>query len=142
MTGAPIFKEVFGPTWDSLPPVIKKHYANRPYSDDMVIVDGTLDVFCGGPVKALKGLFVLMGSIPPFSEKNVPVIVTFRSDNTTQRFHFQRVFHFKSRKPYSFHSYMIQVRDNEIMEVTGPLGWRAFYSWENGKVVMKHSGYA
>jgi hypothetical protein len=29
------------------------------------------------------------------------------------------------------------------MEITGPgMGWRAFYCWENGKVVMRHSGYA
>ncbi len=139
----PIFKNIFGFSWSSLPPVIQKHYANRPYSDDLVTVEGTLDVFCTGPIKALHWLFVLMGSIPPFNEKNVPVTVTFRSDRTTRRFHFQRVFHFKGRKPYNFRSHMIQVKDNEVMEITGPgMGWRAFYSWENGKVVMKHNGYA
>lgn len=139
----PIFKDVFGPAWDSLPPVIKKHYANRPYSDDVVVVEGALDVFCGGPIKAFWRLFVAMGSIPPFSEKNVAVTVTFRSDRKTRRFHFHRVFHFKDRKPYVFRSHMVQIRDNEIMEITGPgMGWRAFYSWEDGRVVMKHRGYA
>lgn len=143
MTGDPIFKNIFGAVWDSLPPVIQKHYANRSYSDDLVTVEGTLDVSCIGPIKALWRLFVLMKSIPPFSEKGVPVTVNFRSDSQTQRFYFQRMFYFKGRQPYIFHSYMIQIKDNEVMEVTGPgMGWRAFYSWENGKVVIKHSGYA
>ena len=85
----------------------------------------------------------MMKSIPPFSEKNVPVTVNFRSDKDTQKFHFQRIFHFKDRKPYSFRSYMIQTKDNEVMEISGPgMGWCAFYGWENGKVVMRHSGYA
>jgi len=139
----PIFKSIFGEAWDGLPPVIKKHYANRPYTDDLVTVEGTLDVFCAGPIKALWRLFVLMKNIPPFSEKNVPVTVNFRSDKDTQRFHFHRAFHFKDRKPYDFRSYMIQIKDNEVMEVTGMgMGWRAYYGWKNGKVVMKHSGYS
>ena len=143
MTNAPIFKSIFGKSWDDLPPVIKKHYANRPYTDDLVIVDGMLDVSCAGPIKVLWRILVMMKSIPPFSEKNVPVTVNFRSDKDTQKFHFQRIFHFKDRKPYSFRSYMIQTKDNEVMEISGPgMGWRAFYGWENGKVVMRHSGYA
>lgn len=139
----PIFKNIFGPAWDDLPPVMKKHYANRPYTDDHVMVGGTLDVMCAGPIKALASLFWNMGSIPPHTEKNVPVIVHFRSNPDTKKFHFQRVFHFHGHKPYHFRSYMIQVKNNDVVEVIrGGMGWRMLYGWENGKVVMKHKGYA
>ena len=40
----PTFKSVFGASWDDLPPVMKQHYANQPYSNDEVTVEGTLDV--------------------------------------------------------------------------------------------------
>jgi hypothetical protein len=143
MSTEPIFKNIFGDAWERLPPVIQKHYANRPYSNDLVTVEGVLDVLCAGPIRILWRLFMLMRSIPPFSEKGVPVTVNFRSDTHTQKFHFHRFFQFKAHKPYNFRSYMVQVKDNEVMEVTGgSMGWRAFYSWEDGKVVMKHKGYA
>ncbi len=32
----PIFAEVFGAQWDRLPPALKAHYANRPFSNDVV----------------------------------------------------------------------------------------------------------
>lgn len=139
----PIFKSIFGAAWDNLPPVMKKHYANRTYTDDHVTVEGTLDVMCAGPIRALAPLFWLLGSIPPINQKNVPVTVHFRSSPDTKKFHFQRVFHFQGRKPYHFRSYMIQVENNDVVEITGGgMGWRMLYDWENGKVVMKHKGYA
>lgn len=143
MTGDPIFKNVFGAAWEDLPVIMQKHYANRPCTDDLAIVEGSLDVFCAGPIKIFWRLFVLMKSIPPFCEKGVPITVNFCSDKQTEKFHFHRVFHFKGQKPYSFRSCMVQIKDNEVMEITGPgMVWRAFYCWEKGKVVMKHSGYA
>ena len=51
MSEEPIFKSIFGASWDELPSVMRKHYANRPYSDDITIVDGVLDVMCAGPIK-------------------------------------------------------------------------------------------
>lgn len=43
----PIFKSIFGESWDFLSPVMKKHYANRPYTDDVTVVEGTLDALWG-----------------------------------------------------------------------------------------------
>jgi hypothetical protein len=139
----PIFKNIFGAAWADLPPVMKKHYANRPYSDDLVTIEGVMDVFCAGPIKMFWRLFLLMKSIPPFCQEKVPTIVHFRSDPRNNRFYFCRNFHFAGRPPYFFNSYMVQVKQNEIIEVTaGSMGWRALYSWEGGKVVMRHKGYA
>ncbi|MBI2234465.1 MAG: DUF4166 domain-containing protein [Micavibrio aeruginosavorus] len=138
----PIFKSVFGAAWDDLPPVIKRHYANRPYTDDKVTVEGVLHVTCAGPVKAFAPFFWLMGGIPPHNEKDVPVTVHFESDRNTKAFHFNRIFHFKTRNPYAFRSRMIQIADSDIVEIMRfGIGWRMRYLWQDGKVILQHKGY-
>ncbi len=57
----PVFKPIFGDSWDSLPIVIRKHYANRPYSNDLVTVEGTLDVTCGRVFRIFRPLLHLLG---------------------------------------------------------------------------------
>ena len=137
-----IFKSIFGNAWDDLPPVMHKHYANRPYTKECNTVDGVLDVMCAGPIKFLAPLFWFMGGIPPLSENAVPVVVSFESDEHTKAFHFNRTFHFKNRKPYSFRSRMIQITGNEVVEVMRfGLGWRMNYVWEDNCVRLKHKGY-
>lgn len=139
----PIFKSIFGASWDDLPPVIKKHYANRPYTSDRVTVEGTLNTFCAGPVKWFAPLFWLMRGIPPHTENAVPVTVHFDSDPETKAFHFNRVFHFKTVKPYSFKSRMAQIKGSEVIELMRfGVGWRMDYVWEDGRVKLKHKGYA
>jgi hypothetical protein len=139
----PIFKSIFGNSWDDLPLVIKKHYANRPYSDDRVSVEGTLDTFCAGPVKWFAPFFWLMRGIPPHTESAVPVTVNFDSDKNTKAFHFNRMFQFKNVKHYSFKSRMIQIKGSEVIELMRfGIGWRMDYVWEDRRVKLKHKGYA
>ena len=141
-TKPPTFKSVFGDSWDTLPTVMKKHYSNRPYTSDVTIVNGKLDVMCRGPIKLFSGLFWLMQGIPPLSEKNVPVRVKFKSDPNSKFFHFNRVFNFGTRKPYHFKSTMIQIEGNEVVEVMhSRLGWRMNVLWEDERVKLKHKGY-
>ncbi len=92
MNEASIFETIFGKDWHDLPPVMRKHYANRPHSHDVTTVEGTLDVMCAGPIKFLAPLFWLMRGIPPHNEKAVPVTVNFKSDINTRYFHFNRIF--------------------------------------------------
>lgn len=139
----PIFKSIFGAAWDNLPPVMKKHYANRPYTDDVTVVEGTLDVMCKQPLKALSPLMKLMGQIPAHNEENVPVTVYFQSDKDTKALHFNRTFHFKNAKPYTFRSRMLQTRENEVIEIMRfGLGWKMLYLWNGEKVILQHKGYA
>jgi predicted DCC family thiol-disulfide oxidoreductase YuxK len=139
----PIFKSIFGEAWDDLPLIMRKHYANRPYTDDILSVEGCLDVMCSGPIKALRPLFLLLRLIPPYNENNVPVTVTFESVKDTCEFQFNRTFHFTNRKPYRFRSRMIQVEGNEVIEIMRfGIGWRMNYLWQDGKVILKHKGYA
>ena len=139
----PIFKSIFGNSWDELPPVMHKHYANRPYTDDEVVVEGTLNVMCKPPLKWLAPFMRLTGQIPARNEENVPVTVRFKSDKNSKAFHFVRSFYFKDNAPYIFHSRMMQIKGNEVIEVMRfGLGWKMLYLWEDGKVILKHSGYA
>src|SRR5690606_691820 len=90
----PIFKSIFGDKWEDLPPVIKKHYANRPYTQDSTTVKGVLDVICKPPLLYLSPLMKLLGQIPTRNETNVPVTVNFQSDVNSKSFYFHRIFHF------------------------------------------------
>ncbi|MFK8067705.1 MAG: DUF4166 domain-containing protein [Gammaproteobacteria bacterium] len=138
----PIFKNIFAESWNDLPPVMKKHYANYPYSDDITVVDGILDFSCSGPIKWFAPLFWLMNGIPPLNETNVPVSVSFESDKNSNAFHFNRVFHFNNRKPYHFRSKMIQTKGNEVIEVMRfGFCWKMNYLWEENRVMLKHKGY-
>jgi predicted DCC family thiol-disulfide oxidoreductase YuxK len=139
----PIFKRIFGADWDALPTVMRKHYANKPYTQDVTVVEGTLDVSCSGPFKYLAPVLWLLRGIPPANEKNVPVTVQFESDPHTQSFTFNRVFQFNHRKPYSFRSRMIQIKDNEVIEIMRfGLCWRMQCVWEDNRVKLNHKGYA
>jgi len=138
----PIFKSVFGNSWDSLPVVIRKHYANLPYSNDLVTVEGTLDVTCGRVFRIFRPLLHLLGGIPPYTGRNVPVTVNFRSTGDTREFHFDRTFSFEGKKPWRFYSRMVQIEGNEVIEIMRfGIVWRMNYLWENNKVVLRHKGY-
>ncbi|MDD3019728.1 MAG: DUF4166 domain-containing protein [Alphaproteobacteria bacterium] len=138
----PIFKSIFGRSWDDLPPVVRKHYANRPYTHDHVTAEGVLDTFCAGPIRWMSPLFWMMRGIPPHTEKDVKVTVFFESDKDTKYFHFNRIFSFKGRKSYNFTSRMVQIKYNEVVEIMRyGFGWRMGYFWEDGKVKLKHKGY-
>lgn len=138
----PIFKAVFGDSWDKLPPVMHKHYMNRPYTDDINIVEGTLDVMSAGPIKLLAPIFWLMGGVPPHNENNVPVTVSFESNKNTKEFRFNRTFNFKECKPYHFQSRMVQTSANEMIEIMRfGFGWRMSFHWEDDSVKLKHKGY-
>ncbi len=141
--GEPIFKPIFGDAWNDLPVVIKKHYANRPFTTDRVTVEGHLDISCAWQMRLLSPLLWLMGSVPPVNEKAVPVTVHFDSSPENRRFSFNRVFHFRLRRSYSFRSSMIQIFDNEVVEVMRyGVCWRMNYLWREGKVILQHKGYA
>ena len=143
LKGEPTFKSIFGKDWENLPPIIKKHYGNHPYSTEVTTVDGELDVFCKPPLLWLSPLMRLFGQIPTFNENNVPVTVHFESNLNSNAFHLNRSFKFSDRKFYIFYSRMLQIEGNEVIEIMRfGLGWRAEYSWDGEKVILAHKGYA
>lgn len=138
----PIFADIFGTAWPTLPLVIQKHYRNRPYCSDRTVVEGTLDVTSHRPLTYFTPFMKLMGQIPIQNEKNVATTVEFSSNSKTKAFHFNRTFYFTNAKPYAFQSRMIQVKDNQVIEIMRfGLGWRMLYSWNGQKVILEHKGY-
>ena len=139
----PIFKSVFGDDWDTLPPVMKKHYANRPYTDEVYTIDGVLHLYCKPPLLWLGPLINLMGQVPILNKNEVPVTVNFESDKHSKAFHFKRIFKFPGRKPHVFNSRMFHLKDNQVAEhMKYGLVWISTYLWDGEKIVLDHKGYA
>ncbi len=139
----PTFKSVFGENWDALPPVMKKRYSPRPYTQDVTQVQGVLDIMCKPPLLWLRSLMTLLGQVPAYNESNVPVSVRFQSNLDTKSFSFNRTFRFANGNVYQFLSHMFPIENNELVEIMRfGLGWRTAYAWDGEKVVLSHRGYA
>ena len=141
--GASIFRHIFGAGWDQLPPVFRKHYANRPFSCDVVVVEGVMDVELSGMARLFAPLLRISGALVPIEGRDIPVTVTFRSEPDSAAFIFDREFRFPGREPYHFRSAMVPIGGNEVIEwMAIGLGWRAAFSFEQGRVQLEHRGYA
>ena len=139
----PVFKSVFSSDWDKLPCIMKRHYANRAYHDDVVTVKGCLKVEFSAIGRLLKPVFWLARTLVPHEGENIPCTVHFTTDAQSNAFRFNRIFHFPGQNPYHFRSAMIPVRGNEIIEkMSFGLCWRMLYSWNGEKVILSHKGYA
>ena len=139
----PIFKSIFGESWGKLPPVMKNHYANRPYTKDESAVAGRVDIMCKAPLLWLSPLLKLLGQIPIANETNVPVVVHFRSGINSKSFEFNRTFNLSKQKPYKFRSRMRQISDDIIIEMMRfGIAWKARCFWDGEKVILSHEGFA
>ncbi|MDC7684794.1 DUF4166 domain-containing protein [Asticcacaulis sp. BYS171W] len=136
------FEAVFDEQWAALPPALKAHYANRPFSRDRVTVEGTLDVEMHPWMRKISWLIRLTGMLTPYEGKAVPVTVHFHSEPDSNAFVFERIFNFPGREPVVFRSRMISKRAHRVTEYmkTGA-GWKATYYYDNDKVILRHAGY-
>lgn len=142
LANEPLFKSVFGDSWNELPPVLQKRYATRPYTDDELILTGELDVACSGPLKWFAPLVWLLGIIPPCTENDVPVVVTLSARPDSQVVCFNRLFSFKRRKPHRFRSRMVTGQAGYVIEfMRFGIGWKMHCVWEDDRVKLKHAGY-
>lgn len=142
-TGAtPIFQDIFAEQWDILPPALKAHYANRPFSHDRVTVSGQLTIRMGLLLRLALPLLKALNMLTPWPGSDVPCTVTFRSEPDSRAFIFERRFHFPGRAPYVFRSKMIPQGPHEVIEyMAGGVGWRCGYGYENDRVSLQHRGY-
>jgi len=144
LTGqAPIFRSIFGNAWSKLSPVFLKHYANRPFSRDVVVAEGTMAVELSWLTRLLAPLLRLSGALVPIEGRDIPVTVSYRSEAGSEAFRFDREFRFPGREAYHFRSAMAPVGGNEVIEwMAIGLGWRAAFSYVDDQVRLKHRGYA
>ena len=137
-----VFKTVFGPDWDSLPPVMKKHYANRAYHDDEVVVEGHLTIEASRVGRLFFPMFRLMKTLIPREGTDVRTTVRFVTTKDSNAFQFDRSMTFPDGTSYRFHSRMKPASGNELVEVMDcGLGWHMAYGWNGEKVTLTHLGY-
>lgn len=138
----PIFEAVFGEQWKHLPSVMHKHYANRPYSNDVVTVEGKMDVEFGWLIILISPLLRIFGALVPYQGHDIPVTVHFKSELDSEAYCLHRIFNFPGKRPYIFKSKMVRIKDNTIVELMRfGLGWRHQYHFDGQKVRLLHGGY-
>jgi hypothetical protein len=138
---SPSFKSIFDEQWEDLPPVLKSHYANRPFSHDRVTAMGVLDIEMRGWLKLFSPLIRLSGMLTPYSGQNIPVTVHFLSEPKTNAFVFERHFTFP-QGPIMFRSKMTSQRPHEVIEYMKlGVGWQAGYHFDGQRIIMSHRGY-
>lgn len=138
-SGEPIFRAVLGRQFEQLPEVFKQHYAVRPYSHDVVVVRGRLNVRVSFFVGLMSRLF---GVLVPWSGNDIPVTVRFESGPDSGGFRFEREFCYPGNKIVRFSSRMERLKGNELVErMRFGFGWRLAYEWNGEKMLLLHRGY-
>ena len=138
----PIFEPIFGKSWEDLPPSLRKHYANRPYTDDVVELKGVMDIKLSKITRLMKPLFKLFGALVPYEGENIPTTVYSKSEPVTADYNLERHFHFPNQESYVFRSRFIHVKDSDVIEVMKfGIGWRCDYIYNGDRVLLIHRGY-
>lgn len=139
---SPIFQSIFAAQWEKLPPVMHKHYSNRPYCNDVVTVKGKMDVEFGWLVKLLSPFLRIFGALVPYQGNDIPVTVHFRSEPDSASYCLDRTFYFPDKMPYVFYSKMVSVKDDIIIEfMKYGIGWKHRFYYHDDKVILEHRGY-
>jgi|TARA_B100000902_G_C27291355_1_gene907314 hypothetical protein len=138
----PIFKSIFGSSWSKLPIVIQKHYANRPYSNDVVTVKGKMDIEFNWFGKLCAPLFRIFGTLIPYQGKNIETTVHYKSSKTDNSFSFDRILHFPNKKPFYLRSKMVPIKGKKVIEYMGfGFGLCMNYKYEDDLVKLTYLGY-
>lgn len=138
----PIFQPIFDDKWDSLPPALKKHYANRGYSDDVVKLDGVMHIKMSKLTRLMKPLFRLLGALVPYEGENISTTVYSKSEPDSNNYILERHFNFEDKKPYVFRSSLNPIEGDEVVEIMKfGVGWRCKFDFVDGKVLLLHRGF-
>ena len=139
----PIFKSVFGESWDMLPKILRKHYAIRPYSNDNIKLEGVMNIKLSKLTKLIRPLLIFFGALVPYEGKNISTIVYAKSDPDKDSFIFERHFKISKNNIYISSSTFLKLRNNEVLEMMRfGIGWVSYYSYKNKKIILSHKGYA
>lgn len=138
----PIFKSVFKTSWERLPPVFQKRYANQPYTNEIATVEGQMEIRFSKFMSLIMPLLRLFHVLVPYQGKNIPVTVNFRSALNSDDFFLDRTFYFPGKPPYAFNSCVQVIKDAEVIErMAFGIGWKMHYFYDGKKIVMQHKGY-
>lgn len=138
----PGFKSIFKTTWEKLPSVFQKRYANRPYSNDLASVEGNMEISFSRLMSIMMPILRLMHILVPYQGKDISVKVDFRSSADSDATFLDRKFYFHGKPPYEFNSCVQPIKDTEVIErMSCGIGWKMHYFYDGEKVIMEHKGY-
>lgn len=138
----PIFKTIFGPQWNELPVVMRLHYSLKPYSNDVVIFKGHMDINYSAIFAFFSPLFKLFKILVPYRGQNIPVIIYLRCKSNSPAFFYDRTFYIEGKKPYHFYTYMEHIKNNEVVDYLGfGMGLKIAYEYDGQTVNLQHKGY-
>jgi hypothetical protein len=125
-----------------MPPVLQRHYANRPYTDDVVTLEGVMDVALSPLTRLMKPLFKILGALVPYEDTGIPTTVYSKSEPDSPRFILERHFRFANREPYIFRSVFVMLGGSDVVELMKfGISWRCDYVFDGAKVCLLHRGY-
>jgi len=139
----PTFKAVFSDIWDDVPPVIRKRYACRPFSDDKITVKGKLDITYSPLIRFLLPLLKMFGALMPYEGKGIPATIHFHSEADSNAFCFDRKIHYEDGKEGRFQSKMYPYKERQVLEyIRFGVGLKLKYEYDGQDTVhLKHNGY-
>lgn len=139
----PLFQNAFGAGWQNLPPVLQKHYAPRCHSKDVVVLHGQMQFVASPLARFLSPFLRLGGMLPMFNAQDVSATVQIASKPESAAVVFHREFAAQGRRAFLFLTTMQPQPDGTVIDWTaGGIGWHMQMGYENGKVQMRHLGYA
>ena len=140
---SPILKSVFAESWDTMPKILKEHYAILPYSNDSIKLEGVMDIKLSTLTKSIKPLLKFFGALVPYEGKDITATVYVKSHPNKDNFVFERNFKISKNITYVSHSTFLKLKNNEVFErVKFGIGWISYYSYRDNKIILSHKGYA
>jgi hypothetical protein len=138
----PTFQSIFGAQWDELPPVMHKHYANRPFTDDVIRAEGLMEVRFNRFIRLLSPILKFTGALVPHEGVDIPTVVRFKSEQSSNAFCLDRCFYIPRKKPYIFFSRLVPQGGDIVVEyMRFGIGWRHRFYYDGQKVILEHRGY-
>ncbi len=82
----PLFEEIFGEDWASMPAVFHNHYANRTHKEDVVRVAGAMNVRQSWLIRLAAPFFLATKTLIPIDRDGIETEVIFRTQSDSDCF--------------------------------------------------------
>ncbi|MBW8881206.1 MAG: DUF4166 domain-containing protein, partial [Asticcacaulis sp.] len=117
--------------------------ANRPFTNDVVSHEGTLDIRMSPLMRRFRWLLRLTGVLVPFEGNGVRCVVYTKSQPTSKTYVFERHFFPTGGAEYVFRSELVCVAPHVVIEYFAfGGGWKATYTYDGERVRIEHAGFA
>lgn len=140
MGHSPLLQQVLGSDWESLPPVIRRHYQLAPAGQSLV--QGLLEISYPSYLKPLIWLIHLCGGLIYQRGKDIPTRVVKRQSPETAALCWQRTLRYPDGRQDTFASRMLYSRPHELVEIIGfGFGLKLTVDVEQQTLVYRSNGH-